>query len=93
MGISLFLIFICIFVLYMKTKKIKDKNITDVLVNDNRSENRPKKASKDNKQKNKIELDDGSRSKKEILGNDAGILNPTLIVKDLKKERRLISFE
>lgn len=89
MGISLFIIFILIIILYFKTKKIKDQNLHERLVADNQNIKNKSKDPK-NVRKDKINFDD--REDFRIEKSSSIVLNKSILA-DIKNEKKFLEFQ
>lgn len=85
MGISLFIIFLLIICLYLKTKKIKDRNLKERLVVDGQNyKNKGKEAKASRKER--LNLDDIKMDKSSSI-----VINKSLIAE--MKEKKVLEFQ
>ena len=88
MGISLFITFILIIILYFKTKKIKDQNLHERLVADNQNYKNKTKDQK-NSRKERMNLDE--RDDFRVEKSNSVFCSKSMLA-EMKKEKKIIEF-
>ena len=85
MGITLFIIFVLIIILYLKTKKIKDRNLKERLVFDGQNHKNKGKEGKASR-KERINIDDIKMEKSSSI-----VINKSIIAE--MKEKKILEFQ